>query len=68
MSSGIMPEVPERVEHSVIGGSPYKLALRGSNVVSIDPKGTIYPLYENQPGGSDVRRERFVPEIGQIIW
>ena len=60
--------VPERVEHRVIGGSPYKLTLRGSNVVSIDPKGTNYPLYENQPVGRDVRRERFVPEIGQIIW
>lgn len=64
----LMFPVPERSEHRVIGEIPYKLVLRGSNVVSIDPKGVVYPLYEDQPSGDAIRMERFVPEIGQVIW
>lgn len=60
--------VPERVLHRVIGDIPYKLLLRGSNVVAIDPKGTAYPLYEQQPLGQKVRKTRFVPKLEQIIW
>ena len=60
--------VPERVVHQVIGEIPYKLTLRGSNVVSIEPKGIAFPLYEKQPTGKFVRRTRFFPQIKQIIW
>jgi len=60
--------LPERVLHRVIGDIPYRLELRGANVVSIDPGGLAYPLYANQPSGKPVQRERFVPEIQDLIW
>ena len=60
--------LPERVVHRVIGEIPYKLTLRGANVLSIDPRGVAYPLYEHQPSGELVRKERFVPRIGGIVW
>ena len=52
----------------MIGEHPYKLTLRGSNVVSIDPQGAIYPLYASQPTGATVARERFVPDIQNMVW
>ena len=60
--------LPERVVHRVIGEIPYKLVLRGANVVSIDPRGVAYPLYEHQPSGKPIRKTRFVPQMGEIIW
>jgi len=60
--------VPERIVHRVIGEIPYKLVLRGSNVVSIDPKGVALPLYENQPTGKQVRKTHFIPQVKGIIW
>ena len=60
--------VPERVVHRVLGEIPYKLELRGSDVVSIDPKGVAYPLYENTPSGEQVARTRFIPKLKEIIW
>jgi hypothetical protein len=60
--------VPERVVHRVIGEIPYKLILRGSNVVSIDPKGVGFPLYETPPTGRLVRKKRFIPQVNRIIW
>ena len=59
--------VPERTMHRVIGEIPYKLVLRGSNVVQIDPGGVAYPLYEDQPSGQLVKKTRFVPQR-QVIW
>jgi len=71
--------VPEQIVHRVIGEIPYKLVLRGSNVVSIDPKGVALPLYEKQPTGKDVRfahqrlrlmvrKTRFIPQVKQLVW
>ena len=60
--------VPEREMHRVIGEMPYKLVLRGSNVVSIDPKGVAYPLFEQQSRGNLVEKIRFIPKIQQIVW
>ena len=60
--------VPERTVHRVIGEVPYKLVLRGANVVSIDPGGVGYPLYERQPRGELIQKTRFVPRISGIIW
>ena len=60
--------VPERTLHRVIGEIPYKLVLRGSNVVSIDPKGVACPLYENQPVGKLTKKARFIPKIREVIW
>ena len=60
--------VPERTIHRVIGEIPYKLAMKGSNVVSIDPPGTAYPLYQDQPTGRPKRKTRFVPSTRDIIW
>jgi hypothetical protein len=60
--------LPQRVVHRVIGEIPYRLALRGANVISIAPKGAAYPLYERQPEGKLVRKTRFVPRIGELTW
>ena len=61
-------DVPERVVHRVIGEIPYRLTMRGSNVVSIDPKGIAYPLYESQPLGKAIQKTRFVPRRGRLMW
>ena len=60
--------VPKRVIHRVIGEMTYELVLQGSNVVSIDPKGVAYPLYEDQPTGRLVDKARFIPENEEMIW
>ena len=60
--------VPERIVHRVLGEIPYKLTLRGSDVVSIDPRGVAYPLYEDMASGKMVKKTRFVPEMQDIIW
>ena len=60
--------VPERKVHRVIGGLPYALTLRGANVVSIEPRGTAYPLYERQASGKAVPKKRFIPSIREIVW
>ncbi|MDP6439762.1 MAG: glycoside hydrolase family 127 protein [Candidatus Brocadiia bacterium] len=60
--------VPERVVHRAIGEAPFKLVLRGSNVVSIDPKGTACPLYESTPTGELVTKTRFIPAVGGLTW
>ncbi len=60
--------LPERTIYRVLGEVPYKLVLRGSNVVSIDPEGTAYPLYQNRPTGKLVRKARFLPSTSGIIW
>ena len=60
--------VPERIVHRAIGEAPFKLVLRGSNVVSIDPKGTACPLYESTPTGKLVPKTRFIPGVGGLTW
>jgi len=60
--------VQKRVVHRVIGEIPYKLALRGSNVVSIEPKGDALPLYEDGQTGKQIRKTRFIPQVKRIIW
>jgi hypothetical protein len=59
--------VPERTLHRVLGRRPYKLTLRGSNVVAIDPPGVAYPLFQRQPTGRLVEKACFVPST-RIIW
>ena len=60
--------VPERTIHRVIGEIPYKLTLRGSNVVDIDPPGIAYPLYQDQPTGDLVKKTLFRSDKNQILW
>ncbi len=60
--------VPERTVHRVIGEIPFKLTLRGSNVVDIDPKGARWPLFENQPSGRLIKRSRFIPQTQSVTW
>lgn len=60
--------LPTRVVHKVIGEIPYKLTIRGSNVIAIDPKGLAYPLYQNQPTGKLIKKTRFLPKISHVIW
>ena len=36
----------EKTQFRVIGGSPYKLTIKGNTVVDIDPKGKINPIYQ----------------------
>ena len=58
----------EEVVTRLIGDLPFRLTLRGSNVVDIDPKGTGIPLYTHLPKGELVEKERFIPEWRKIIW
>ena len=60
--------VPQRSIPRVIGEMPYKLEIRGSNVVDIEPKGIGYPLYANQPTGKLISKTRFIPKIRDLIW
>lgn len=59
--------VPQRTLYRVIGRRPYKVTVRGSNVVAIDPPGVAYPLYQHQPEGRLVEKECFVPSR-KVIW
>ena len=59
--------VPERTLWRVLGRRPYKLTLRGSSVVAIDPSGVAYPLYQRQPAGKLVEKACFVPSK-KVIW
>lgn len=60
--------VPTRVVHRVLGEIPYKLTLKGSNVINIDPKGVAYPLYQNQPTGKLIKKTRFIPRGPELTW
>ena len=60
--------VPERVLPRVIGEFPFKLTLRGANVVDIEPGGVGYPLYEDQPTGRLIDRTRFIAEKRGVVW
>jgi hypothetical protein len=59
--------LPERTLYRVLGRRPYKLTLRGSNVVAIDPPGVAYPLYQHQPTGKLVEKACFIP-AKNVIW
>ena len=54
-----------------IGTAPYKLRIKGNTVVDINPKGTIYPLYQRDHYLKDKapmrKTEMFVPSH-RIIW
>ncbi len=52
----------------LIGDLPFRLTLRGSNVVGIEPQGTAFPLYTHLPTGKLVEKERFIPQCRTIIW
>jgi len=60
--------VPTREIEHTIGQIPYKLTIRGSSVVKIDPAGVAYPLYKNQHTGAIKQKIRFVPNTTSIIW
>jgi DUF1680 family protein len=60
--------MPESTLHRVIGEMPYKLTLRGPQVVAIDPKGVAMPLFNDPPTGRTIRKTLFVPEIRDVIW
>jgi hypothetical protein len=56
----------EHTVRRVLGDLPYALTLRGANVVNIEPRGIALPLYEDQPAGAPVERQRFVPRRAPI--
>ena len=58
----------ERILDREIAGKTYRIKLRGSNVVEIEPKGIACPLYANQPTGKLVKKTRFIPRIEHITW
>ena len=61
-------DVPEKTVHKVIGEIPYRLTIKGSNVVSIDPPGIGYPLYA-EPSTKEVERKTvFIPARRNLIW
>ena len=47
--------------HRVIGEIPYRLDMRGANVVAIHPRGTTYPLFDRPDSGEVSEREVFIP-------
>lgn len=55
----------ERSVETTIGNAPYTLVIKGNEVVSIDPPGKYYPLYQRAKYRENqvrwVNRERFVP-------
>jgi hypothetical protein len=59
--------VPERTLYRVLGRRPYKLTVKGSNVVAIDPPGVAYPLYQHQATGKLVGKTCFVSSK-KVIW
>ncbi len=59
--------VPERTLNRVIARWPYRLTMRGSQVVAIDPPGRGYPLYREQPQGKLLEKERFVA-TKRVVW
>ena len=58
----------ERVLNRDIAGKTYRIKLRGSNVVRIDPQGLAFPIYDRQPTGQLVKKTRFVPAIRNLVW
>ena len=60
--------VPERVVHRVIGEIPYKLTVRASTVMSIDPKGVALPLFCTPPTAKPIHITRFISNVGRIVW
>ena len=60
-----MPE-EETVTH-IIGERPYRLTVKGSNVVRIDPPGIVQPFYTKHPEGKLMEKDRFVTDK-RIIW
>lgn len=59
--------LPERTLYRVLGRRPFKLTLKGSNVVAIDPPGVAYPLYRSQPSGRLTEKACFIPSK-KVIW
>ena len=64
-------EDPELVK-KLLEPVDYKITYRGNTVVDIEPKGTIYPIYERDrmrhgkaPTG---RYARYVPQKDLIVW
>lgn len=55
----------ERIVDTVIGNVPYRLIIKGNDVVSIEPPGKWYPFYQRARFRDGqvrwVRRDRFVP-------
>ena len=64
----LMMPIPERTVHRVIGEIPYTLTVRGSTVMSIDPKGIALPLFDNPPTARPVPTTRFISDVGPVIW
>jgi hypothetical protein len=60
--------MPEQTVTRVLGDLPFRLRLRGANVVGIDPAGTAVPLFSRQPTGKLAEKERFIPARSGIIW
>ena len=60
--------VPTRVVHRVIGDRPYKLTLRGSTVVEIDPAGVAYRLFDHEHAAKPVKTSRFISSVDGPVW
>jgi hypothetical protein len=60
-----MPE--EKTVNRIIGRHPYRLTIKGSNVVKIDPPGIVQPFYAKQSEGKLIQKERFVA-YKKLIW
>jgi hypothetical protein len=63
----IFPMPEEKTVNRIIGRHPYRLTIKGSNVVKIDPPGIVQPFYTKQSEGKLIQKERFVSNI-RLIW
>lgn len=57
----------EHTVDAIIGNVPYKLIIKGNDVISIDPPGKWYPFYQREKYRQNsvqwVERERFIPGL-----
>jgi hypothetical protein len=60
-----MPE--EETVTRIIGERPYRLTVKGSNVIKVDPPGVVQPFYTKHPEGKLTEKERFVSDK-KVIW
>jgi hypothetical protein len=63
----VFPIPEEKTVNRIIGRHPYRLTIKGSNVVKIDPPGIVQPFYAKQSEGKLIQKERFVA-YKKLIW
>jgi hypothetical protein len=61
-------DITEYSTHRIIGEIPYKLRIRGNDVMEVWPKGVACPLFEDKVFSGMTERDCFIPENKDLIW